>query len=202
MIVIINYGLGNLVSIQNMLKKIGVRSVITSDIATSKEASKLILPGVGSFDAGMKNLKELNLINTLRIKILEEKTPVLGICLGMQLMCQKSDEGTEPGLGWFNAELVRFNQAEGLKVPHMNWADTRSLPSSKIFNNMFEDPRFYYVHSYHIKDTPADSTLYGKYNGFEFVSGLERDNMAGVQFHPEKSHRYGMKLLQNFIENF
>lgn len=203
MIVIVNYGLGNLGSIQNMLKKIGVPSVISSDPKELHNASKVILPGVGSFDAGLKNLSDYGLIDTLKYKALEEKTPILGICLGMQLMCNKSTEGLEAGLGWFDAELIRFDSSMGLKVPHMNWTDTDcSRPASKIFKDMPEESRFYYVHSYHIKGAPEDAVLWGKYNDFEFVSGLERDNLIGVQFHPEKSHRYGMKLLQNFLENF
>jgi imidazole glycerol-phosphate synthase subunit HisH len=202
MITIINYGLGNLGSIQNMLKKIGVKSVITSDPEKIREAEKIILPGVGAFDTGMNNLKQSGLIEVLNQKAMVEKVPVLGICLGMQLMCNVSEEGTEKGLGWYDVNLVRFNPSLALKVPHMNWAYTKTIGSSKLFSNMPEESKFYHVHSYHIEGYPSEAILESDYHEFKFVSALGRDNILGVQFHPEKSHKYGMDLLQNFVNNF
>lgn len=203
MITIIDYGMGNLGSILNMLRKIGADAVISSSITDIEKADKLILPGVGAFDAGMRNLAHLNLIQTLKYKVLEKKTPILGICLGMQLMTEKSEEGNFSGLGWFKAETKRFsfNGGNNLKIPHMGWNYLSVVRENNLFRQMAETARFYFVHSYHaVCRDPADviaSTFYG----YDFVSSVNRDNIYGVQFHPEKSHKYGMKVLRNFAEN-
>lgn len=199
MIIILDYGLGNLGSIQNMLKKVGKNSVISSNKDEILSASKIILPGVGAFDTGINNLRKLDLIETLNYKALIEKIPVLGICLGMQLMCNSSAEGSSKGLSWFEADLVRFKAQMGLKVPHMNWSYTKILKESRLFENMPDEMKFYHVHSYHIANKPDDSILESDYHGYKFVSALQRDNILGVQFHPEKSHKYGMILLDNFV---
>lgn len=202
MVLIVDYGLGNLGSIQNMLKKIGVKSVISSNVDDVCNADKLILPGVGAFDTGMNNLKKLGLIETLNHKAQVEKVPILGICLGMQLMCRTSDEGKVHGLSWLHADLIKFDAKSNLKVPHMNWSYTKILKESKLFDNMPEEMKFYHVHSYHVAHKPEESILESDYHGYKFVSALQKDNILGVQFHPEKSHKYGMILLNNFMKNF
>ncbi|MBS4063682.1 MAG: imidazole glycerol phosphate synthase subunit HisH [Chitinophagaceae bacterium] len=202
MITIVDFGSGNLGSIQNMLKKIGVKSNISSDIDDISQASKIILPGVGSFDTGIQNLQKLGITETLNKKVLVEKVPILGICLGMQLMCKKSAEGKLEGLSWFNTELVKFDPILGLRIPHMNWAHTAILKESPLFDDLTVDAKFYHVHSYHVSGRPNESILESCYHGFNFVSALQKDNIIGVQFHPEKSHKFGMIMLRNFVNNF
>jgi imidazole glycerol-phosphate synthase subunit HisH len=202
MIVIVNYGLGNLGSIKNMLRKIGVDSEISSEISTIKNATKLILPGVGSFDHGMKNLIDLGLVEVLNQKVLVEKTPILGICLGMQLMTKRSDEGSLAGLGWFDAETLKFQSPKGGKkysIPHMGWEYVQQKKESKLLQNMYDHPKFYFVHSYFVHCKAIQDQLVNTDYIHNFDSGIENENILGVQFHPEKSHKYGMKLFENFI---
>jgi len=202
MITIIDYKTGNLGSIQNILRRIGEESVITSDKDEVAKASKIILPGVGAFDTGMRNLAELDLIDVLNRKVIEENVPVLGICLGMQLLSRGSEEGDLAGLGWINAETVRFrfkNTVE-YKIPHMGWNFITQSKKSMLFDNMFPGARFYFVHSYFFRaDQPDDIVTTTSYE-IEFTSAVERGNILGVQFHPEKSHKFGMKLLKNFVD--
>ena len=202
MIAIINYGLGNLGSILNMLKKIGAPAIISSDTEEILRADKLILPGVGAFDNGMKNLNALGLIPVVEEKVLHNKTPILGICLGMQLMTKNSEEGTLPGLGWIDAETIRFRHepAMNLKIPHMGWNSVAAAKDSPLFKGMYPDPRFYFVHSFHAVCYNAQDVLATSHYGYDFVSAFQRGNIMGVQFHPEKSHKYGMRLLNNFAE--
>jgi glutamine amidotransferase len=203
MIIIIDYGVGNLGSIKNMLKRAGVDSTISSDRGHIEKAHKLILPGIGSFDYGMKKLIECGLADILNKKVLEEKIPILGICLGAQLFTKRSEEGKLNGLGWLDAETVKFNfdnSKSGLKIPHMGWSEVSPVKKSLLFKDMYEEPRFYFVHSYHIRpNNEADVITKTKY-GYEFVSAIEKENIIGVQFHPEKSHKFGIKLLKNFVE--
>lgn len=200
MIVIIDYGIGNLGSLLNMLKKLNIKSIISSDANEIGSADKLILPGVGSFDHGIHNLKKYELLHILNKRVIEEKTPILGICLGMQLFTKTSEEGVMQGLGWLDAVTIkfRFDTRLNIKIPHMGWDSIKISKRNQIFNNLPEESMFYFVHSYHVvcKD-PAD-VLSTTYYGYDFVSSLSRDNIIGVQFHPEKSHKYGMKVLENF----
>ena len=201
-IVIIDYGMGNLGSIYNMLKHIGIEAIITARTNDAEKADKLILSGVGSFDSGMKNLADLGLIPVLNRKVLEDKIPVLGICLGMQLLSETSEEGVLPGLGWIQAQTVRFSFARNdghLKIPHMGWNTVELKKSSPLFEDMFAEPRFYFVHSYHLRCDNHDDELCLTHHGYDFASAIARDNIFGVQFHPEKSHKFGMRLLENFI---
>ena len=201
MIIIIDYQVGNLVSISNMLKRAGSNSVISSNVDLIAKASKLILPGVGSFDYGMKKLKETGLIEILNQKALVDKIPVLGICLGMQLMTKHSEEGDKEGLGWIDANTVKFDfkeQHNDYKVPHMGWNEVNNIQNNGLFNELNES-RFYFVHSYFVKCNDSKNIMCTTNYGFEFISGILKDNIMGVQFHPEKSHKYGMQLMTNFI---
>lgn len=201
MILIIDYGLGNLSSIANMFRKLGINSKISNDINDLKNATKVILPGVGHFDYGMNQLHATGFVDILNSKVLDEKTPILGICLGAQLLTQRSDEGKCSGLGWIKGETVSFDRlklSNNLKVPHMGWAEVKEYEKSKLFTDMHEKPRFYFVHSYHLKLDNSDDIMLKATHGYDFVAGIEHDNIVGVQFHPEKSHKYGMKILENF----
>jgi len=204
MITIINYKMGNLGSIQNMLKKIGEKSIITNDLAVIEKAKKIILPGVGSFDRAMKNLEDLDLIPILNKKILEEKTPVLGICLGMQLLAGFSEEGNVSGLGYIKGKVKKFNFSNkaNLKIPHMGWNTINFAKEHKLLSGLSEEPRFYFVHSFYFECQNKEDVLSVTNYGGSFVSSVARDNIMGTQFHPEKSHRFGMQLLNNFVENF
>jgi glutamine amidotransferase len=203
MIVIVDYGMGNLASILNLLRRIGVQAQISSCPQDIAKADKIILPGVGSFDAGMKNLRQSGLIPILESKVLDRKTPILGICLGLQLLGQSSEEGRLPGLGWINADTVRFDfdrVSTGLKIPHMGWNTVCPIQSSKLFRNVNELQRFYFVHSYHVICQNPDDISAMVNHGKSITAAIERDNVMGVQFHPEKSHVFGMNLLRAFAD--
>lgn len=201
MITIIDYGMGNLGSINNMIKKIGHKSIITSDIKEIQKATKLILPGVGSFDNGIKNLTELGIKEILNQKVLEDKIPIMGICLGMQLMTQNSEEGNLPGLGWIEASAKKFI-SDSLKVPHMGWNTIKHEKTSRLFDEYDTEKRYYFVHSYYVESTHNCDILTTTNYTHYFVSSFEKENIIGVQFHPEKSHRFGMDLFKKFAEKF
>lgn len=204
MITIIDYGAGNIKSIQNMLKKIGIVSEITKDASVVKNAEKIILPGVGHFDHGMKNLKSSGLIEILNQRVLKDKIPFLGICLGAQLLGNKSEEGLEKGLGWIDMDIVKFDKSqmsEQHKIPHMGWNMIGIKKETKLMQGLeLEGTRFYFVHSYHMLPRMDINVLTKTIYGYEFVSAVQQENIFGVQFHPEKSHTYGMRLLKNFVE--
>lgn len=199
MITIIDYGMGNLGSIQNMLKKIGHKSIISHNISDIEKAEKLILPGVGAFDNGMKNIEKFKLKDVLKKKVLADKTPILGICLGMQLMTQKSEEGVLPGLGWISGKTIKFTD-ESLKIPHMGWNFVKTQKKHSLVKDLLRDSRFYFVHSYYVVLDQEEVTLMKTNYGHDFVSAFQKDNIMGVQFHPEKSHKFGMTMLKNFAE--
>jgi glutamine amidotransferase len=205
MITIVDYKVGNLGSIANMLKKIGVKSQVTSDRNIIEMAEKLILPGVGAFDNGMNNLTELGLVEILNKKVLGEKVPILGICLGTQLFTKGSEEGNKKGLGWLDADTVKFDVLkldEKLKIPNMGWNFVKQKKESRLFEGMYPEPKFYFVHAYHLLCHVDENRLADSVFGYSYCSAIERDNIVGVQFHPEKSHKYGMKLLKNFADNY
>jgi imidazole glycerol-phosphate synthase subunit HisH len=203
MITLIDYGMGNIGSIVNMVKKIGGDITIASNVDQMRNATKLVLPGVGSFDNGMKNLHERGMVDLLNQKVLKEKVPILGICLGMQLITKTSEEGVLPGLGWIDAHTVKFKSPIGkeiIKIPHMGWNMIHLRKKSAIFEDMFEDPCFYFVHSYYVDCRDAEAILTTTHYGAEFVSSIQKENIFAVQFHPEKSHKYGLRLFKNFYE--
>ena len=202
MVTIVDYGMGNLASIKNMLKKIGTGAEITSDSEVLKKATKIILPGVGAFDNAMDNIKNRGLLEVLTYKAMIEQIPFLGICLGMQILMNKSEEGTLPGLGWINGQVKRFTFEQGaqqLKVPHMGWNLIEARDTSNLFRNLNE-PRFYFVHSYYVHCENEEDILATTKYGIQFVSSVRRVNIFGTQFHPEKSHKFGMQVLRNFLE--
>jgi len=207
MIAIVDYNMGNVGSIRNMLRKIGAESVITSDIDEISRAAKLILPGVGAFDNGMTHIEQMGLLDVLNEMVLERGIPVLGICLGMQLITRRSAEGELPGLGWIEADTVRFefdHRTEDAKIPHMGWNVARPRHCDTLFKGLgnSEDAAFYFVHSYHVSCDDEADVLARATHGYEFACAIEKGNILATQFHPEKSHRYGMQLLKNFVEMF
>lgn len=199
MIAIINYNVGNLFSIRNMFKRIGVESCITNDKAIIANASKILLPGVGHFDYCMQQFNDSGLKPVIEKKVLVKKTPTLGICVGHQMLFEKSEEGLEKGLGWLPGEVVKFDAARmpaSYKIPHMGWTDVVIQNKAILFSNIAE-PRFYMVHSYYVQCSDELVAATAEY-GYPFVAAVEKDNIFGTQFHPEKSHKFGMQLLKNF----
>jgi glutamine amidotransferase len=201
MIAIVDCGIGNVGSVANMFRKIGVPAVVSGDSGVLAEAEKLVLPGVGAFDHGMTRLRASGLIPILERRVLQDRTPILGICLGLQLLTRDSEEGACPGLAWLPASTVRFRfsgEEQGrLKVPHMGW-NTVHPARAGGWPSLSGQPRFYFVHSYHLEcDFPDDVLATARY-GYEFAVAVRRENLAGVQFHPEKSHRFGMAVLRDF----
>lgn len=201
MIAIVDYGLGNLGSVANMLKKIGASAVVTSAPEEIRSARALILPGVGHFDEGMRRLRERSLHGILTERVMEAKTPVLGICLGIQLLARGSEEGSEPGLGWIAADVKRFSfpAGERLSVPHMGWNEV-DVVDEPMFHAMPSTPaRFYFVHSFHVVcDDPSSVAAWSTY-GSRFTAAIHAGHIYGAQFHPEKSHKFGMAVLKNFV---
>jgi len=200
MITIINYGLGNLGSVQNMLKRINVPCKITSDYREIEGAQKILLPGVGAFDSAIQRIDELNLRSVLVHKAKVDKIPFLGICLGMQLLTRGSEEGVLKGLDLVPAKTLKFKfpESANLKIPHMGWNFVKTNTASELTKNFTTNHRFYFVHSYKVVcDNTINSILRTNY-GEDFDAAIQNENVYGTQFHPEKSHRYGMELLTNF----
>ena len=200
MITIVDYGLGNLGSIVNMYKRLGIEARISADLQEIRSATKLLLPGVGAFDAAMERIERGGFREVLHQKALVERVPTLGICLGMQLLTEGSEEGTRPGLGWLRARTKKFVFSPGspLKIPHMGWNTVEVRRQSPLTAGLPEESRFYFVHSYHVQAENRDDVITQTSYGIAFVSIIGRDNIFGAQFHPEKSHRFGMILLSNF----
>jgi glutamine amidotransferase len=198
---IINYNLGNPKSIKNMLAYLGIESKISANHADIASADRLILPGVGHFQHGMEQLKQLGLIDVLKQEVLENKKPILGICLGMQLLTRHSEEGNLAGLGFIDAQTKKFElQDATLKVPHMGWNTVEFKKDSPMNTGVSINPRYYFVHSYFVDCANQADILCTSQYGQEFVSGFQRENIFGLQFHPEKSHKFGMELLANFCK--
>lgn len=185
-----------------MFKKINVDSIITSDPKVIINADKLVLPGVGSFDYGMINLRKLKLEDAIKTSVIELKKPILGICLGMQLLGNGSEEGVENGLELIDMNFMKFNfeDTNQYKIPHMGWNSIDITNKVKLTDLKILNPRFYFVHSYYAVCKHKENVIMTANYGFEFAVAVQKDNIYGVQFHPEKSHKFGMELLKNFSE--
>jgi imidazole glycerol-phosphate synthase subunit HisH len=198
---IIDLGLGNIGSIQNMFAKVGIVATAVNTDGAIRRSEKLILPGVGAFSHGMSSLNDSGLRHVLEEKVLGDRTPVLGICLGMQMLARHSEEGDVDGLGWIAGRTVRLRgetPATRLRVPHMGWNQVKVRKASTLFDGVSEDARFYFVHSYHVVcDDPEDVLATVQY-GAQLTAAVARGNVMGTQFHPEKSHKFGMAVLKNF----
>ncbi len=200
-IVIIDYGMGNLRSVQKKFERIGVNASISNNPKDLDRADKIVLPGVGHFQKGVQNLKKLGFWDVLNEKALVEKKHILGICLGMQLMTKKSEEGDTEGFSWVDAEVVRFKIENSLKykVPHMGWNSIEISSEHPVMKDIQQNSLFYFVHSYHVI-SDSDTNVLTKTNfEYDFVSSVANDNIIGFQFHPEKSHDIGESLLSNFV---
>lgn len=202
MIHIVDYGAGNIGSVLNMIKRVGGQALPTGDARVLSAATKILLPGVGSFDNAMQKLQSLGLVEVLRERA-AAGIPFLGICLGMQLLASGSEEGVLPGLDLISGTVRKFlldTSQTSLKIPHMGWNLIRHVKDSRLTAGLDDRSRFYFVHSYHYECANAADRLLETQHGYAFTSGVERGNVMGVQFHPEKSHRYGMQLIKNFVE--
>jgi len=194
--------MGNLRSVEKKFERVGAKAIVTSNLSEISNASKLVLPGVGHFASGVTKLKDSGIWDVLNEKVLVKKTPILGICLGMQLMAKSSEEGNIPGFNWIDAEVVRFNVGDTLKfkVPHIGWNTVSLMKDSFLYKNISSDAYFYFVHSYHIKCNNIYDILTTSEYDYKFTSSIQIDNILGTQFHPEKSHDWGETIFKNFSE--
>lgn len=200
---VVDYGLGNLGSIMNMFRRIGVPATLINHPEELADAKRILLPGVGSFDTGMNNLRERGFVEALNNKVLNDKTPVLGICLGMQLLTDSSEEGRKPGLGWIKAKTVDMRRDPSIqssqKFPFIGWNYLEPEKTHRLLNDLPEDPRFYFVHTYMVEcDNDNDVLATTVYGDLVVTAMAISGNIVGAQFHPEKSHKFGMQLLRNF----
>lgn len=202
MITVVDYGLGNLGSVLNMFRKIGAEARLSEKPEDIDRATALVLPGVGHFDEGMRGLRERKLVEPLGIAVRERKVPMLGICLGMQLFARGSEEGREPGLGWIDADVKKlvFPEGDRRPIPHMGWNDVVATEHT-LFRGLERGARFYFVHSYHVVCEQAEDVAATCSYGIDVTAAVRHENLMGTQFHPEKSHRFGMKLLGNFVSS-
>ncbi len=203
MIGIIDYGLGNIFAFANIYKQLNIPLLIVKNCDDLDNVTKLILPGVGHFDYAMDLLNKSGMRETLDEMVLSKKVPVLGICVGMQILAHSSDEGVRPGLSWINARVKKFNISpveQPIQLPHMGWNDVRSIKNNSLFKNFGQETRFYFLHSYYMLcDNDTDILALADY-GNKFCCAVNLDNIYGVQFHPEKSHHFGIQLLKNYAE--
>ncbi len=197
---IVDYGIGNLGSIMNMLHRIHIEAKISSDPAEIRAADRLIFPGMGSYDKAMTNLDKTGLRPALEESVLDKKTPILGICLGMQLLCNGSEEGKLPGLGWVKATVRRFNfpPDSPLRIPHIGWNDVRITRNSPLLAGLTPLDHFYFAHSYHVADIPEEYVIGKTTYGYDFASIMQKENIMAIQCHPERSFTGGARLLSNF----
>lgn len=203
MIKIVDYGLGNISAFSNMYKRLNIPAVAVRTAAELEGATKIILPGVGAFDHAMELLDESGMRPTLEHLVQQQQVPVLGICVGMQILVESSDEGDLPGLGWIPGRLCAFRNiaaSAALPTPHMGWNDVAPAPGCPLFRGMEEQARFYFLHSYFFEGGEGDNVVATAQYGLDFGCAVQAKNVYGVQFHPEKSHHWGAMLLRNFAE--
>ncbi len=203
MISLVNYGLGNILAFANIYKRLNIEVSIASTVDELARAEALILPGVGAFDWAMTRLNESGMRACLDDLVVRQKRPVLGVCVGMQMMANRSDEGVLPGLGWVEANVRKFDDAsfvQATHLPHMGWNDVSPSTTVDIFRGLETNPRFYFLHSYYIVPARREHILAVTHYDSPFASAIHADNVFGVQFHPEKSHGWGVQLLKNFAE--
>ncbi len=200
-VAIIDYGMGNLKSVHRRLSLLNAQPIVTSDVNEVQKCDKIILPGVGHFGKAMENIKTLGLFETLNELVLQKKVPILGICLGLQLMAQRSEEGNVEGFGWINSEVIKFKVQDKLKykVPQTGWNTVEICKGSKLFEGIPNHSEFYFVHSYHLESANKESILGKSEFNYSFISAIEEINIFGTQFHPEKSHDAGILLIKNFL---
>lgn len=199
MIAVIDFDIGNINAVVSMLQRLGLKCQITTSSQVVEQADRIILPGNGAFDACMRNLRSSGLVSVLEQRVLLHRVPVLGICVGAQMLGNGSAEGKELGLGWIDMEAHRFPMLPNLRVPHMGWNQVKAtFPEHPLSEGITQDSRFYFVHSYYMVPKDSDELLFQAEYGLSFAAGVVRDNIAGVQFHPEKSHRFGKQLLKSF----
>lgn len=202
-IVIVNYGMGNLRSIEYKLRKAEITAKISSDREVIAGADILFLPGVGHFRQGMENIKSMGLFEILNRKVIEEKTPIMGICLGVQLFSKWSEEGEADGFGWIDAVTKRFkfnDSQEQLRIPHIGWNTIKKEREDIFLEGIEPDRQFYFVHSYHVCCNDPKDILTTTFYGYDFVSSIRHGNIFGTQFHPEKSHKKGIEIVKNFVK--
>ncbi len=201
-IVILNYQMGNIHSVYKKLSNLDCKLKVSESPSDLSDADKIILPGVGHFSKAMEQLKKLEYLDILNEKVLVKQTPILGICLGMQVMCKKSEEGNAEGLGWFDADITKFKVSDKLryKVPHTGWNDVRMMKEHPIITNIPKETAFYFVHSYHISNSQSADVLGLTNYENDFVSAIAKDHIIGMQFHPEKSHAAGQQVFENFVK--
>nr|WP_295924360.1 imidazole glycerol phosphate synthase subunit HisH [uncultured Dyadobacter sp.] len=199
--IIVDYGMGNLRSVLRKCERVGEAATVSAEPDVIATADKLILPGVGHFANGVKNLRESGIWEVLNHRVLHEKAPILGICLGMQLMAGYSEEGNIKGLGWIDAEVKRFTIADKLKyrVPHMGWNTAILQQESLLFHQLLPEMQYYFVHSFHLAGVAREDVLAATEYEYTFTSAVQKGNIYGTQFHPEKSHDCGEQMLRNFL---
>jgi len=200
MITVVDFGMGNLGSVVNMLRRLEVDTEVTGVPARIASASSILLPGVGAFDAAMERIENSGIREVLQQKALHEGVPVLGICLGMQLLTRGSEEGKRPGLGWIPGDTRRLPEGIGLKIPHMGWNAVKRTRPCSLTDHLEGETRFYFVHSYFVKTDDPNDTILTTRHGLDFAAAVQRGNIMGAQFHPEKSHRFGLQFLRNFAK--
>jgi imidazole glycerol-phosphate synthase subunit HisH len=203
MIGIINYGVGNIKAFLNIYHKLQIPSKVISCEDDFEGIDKLILPGVGAFDHVMSTFNQSGLRDLTEKYVMEDRIPVIGVCVGMQMLAESSDEGKLAGLGWIGGNVKRFDESRisyETHLPHMGWNDVRVVPGNPLFKNLDDSPKYYFLHSYYFEAKEEDSIIASAHYGYEFTCAVQKRNIYGVQFHPEKSHKYGSIILENFAK--